>query len=241
MKSSVSDSECGYNRKGISRKEIANGYDKIADKIFMSDKFYQTCIKIAGKIEGNIIDIGCGQGFLLEKILKKFKINLAAGIDISPQLCSIAVNRIPNATILNLDAEDIDTKFNESLFDFVFMTEVLEHLLDPWKVLIKVSKILRPNGKLILTVPNRDWFGYEKYKVSRKVFQPVDDHFYKIGEIKKLLEQSNFQIEKIRGEEILFHSSGVVRKMDKVLLLLFPILNRKMKRLIILARNKKKV
>lgn len=224
----------------ITKKEIIDGYDKIADKIIMSDEFYNNCIKISGEIQGNIIDIGCGQGILLEKILKKFQITLAVGIDISPKLCSMASAKNPNATIFNLDAEDIDDKFSENSFDIVFMTEVLEHLLNPQKVLVKVSRILKPNGKLIITVPNHDWFLYEKYKVSREVFQPVDDHFYRVDEIRKLLEQNSFEIRKIRGDEVLFNSYKIFKRINAILLLLFPFLNKRMKRLIILAINKKK-
>lgn len=223
----------------ITNREITNGYDKIADKIYMSEKFYQTCINIAGKIHGDIIDIGCGQGFLLEKITKNYMVNSAVGIDISPKLCLISKARNPEATILNLSAEEIDNIFADNSFDFVFLTEVLEHLLFPDIVLTKVSNILKPTGKLILTVPNRDWIRYEKYKAKRRIFQPVDDHFYRFTEIIKLLKKSNFELEKILGEDMLFHSSGVKKRIDHILLLIFPQLNRKMKRLVIRARNKK--
>ena len=224
----------------ISKKEVAEGYDRIADEIIMSDSFYSSCIKILKReIQGKVLDIGCGQGILLEKLLNRFPVNHAVGIDISPKLCSIAASRNNQATISNLDAEDIDTGFSENYFDIIFMTEVLEHLLNPQKVLLKVSKILKNNGELVISVPNRDWFRYKKYNVTRKVFQPVDDHFYRLKEVQKLLEENCFEIKRIRGEETLIHSSGIFRRLDKILLLLFPILNRKMKRLIILAINKK--
>ena len=223
----------------ITKKEIIDGYSKIANRIFMSEEFYESCIKIAGKIQGNIIDIGCGQGRLLEKVLKKFRVNQAIGIDISPKLCALASARNPQASIFNLDAEEVDNKFSENSFDIVFMTEVLEHLLNPQKVLLKISRILKPGGKLIITVPNSDWFGYKKYKRSREIFQPVDDHFYKVDEVKRLLEQNNFRVEEIHGGDVLFNYSGILKFIDKILLLLFPVLSKRMKRLIILAINKK--
>lgn len=220
----------------VTKKEIRDGYDKIYDKIFMSDRFYQFCIKIVDKIQGDVLDIGCGQGFLIEKLLKKTKHNSVVGVDISPKLCSIASARNPKAIIFNSDAENLP--FTRNSFDIIFITEVLEHLLAPRKAISEISRVLKPKGKLVLTVPNRDWFLFKRYSISKKSFQPVDDRWYRVREIKKLLSQNGFKIIKIIGEGPLYFS-GVLKNIEPVVVFMFPYLNKKMKRLIILSENVK--
>lgn len=167
-----------------------NGYDKVKDRIFMSDRFYRSCIRTSGNVHGNVLDIGCGQGLLIKKILEKSNANFVVGIDISPKLCSISAIRNPTARIVNADAEN--NCFVQNSFNVIFMTEVLEHLLEPQKALLEVARILKYNGKLVLTVPNRDWLLFEKYKRSKESFQPVDDHWYRVNEIKLMLSRNHF-------------------------------------------------
>jgi 2-polyprenyl-3-methyl-5-hydroxy-6-metoxy-1,4-benzoquinol methylase len=43
-------------------------------------------------------------------------------------------------------------------FDWIFMVEVLEHLLDPQQELARIRRNLKPGGKLVITTPNaRGW------------------------------------------------------------------------------------
>lgn len=223
----------------ITKEEIARGYDAIADKVGVSLEFYDECLSIQKKYTGKILDVGCGRGLLLKKVRK-----LASpgseffGLDISPKLCEIARENNPGATIVCGDAENLP--FDENQFDIVFMTEALEHMLDFDKALTGVSRVLKPGGTFIVTVPNRDWARYEFYeRIRNKEFQPVDDHFFRFEEIKGYLERHDFKIMKIIGLDNLWYY-GWKHELERGLAFIFPALNKRMKRLLFKCENGKK-
>ncbi|MEO0293841.1 MAG: class I SAM-dependent methyltransferase [candidate division WOR-3 bacterium] len=96
--------------------------------------------------KGLIIDIGCGEGrYLKENII---------GADISIEKLKKAKKKRNLSLLINLDIEG-ELCFRDNSFDFVLFSEVLEHLRFPEKALKNIFNILKPSGKLLLTVPHR--------------------------------------------------------------------------------------
>lgn len=66
-----------------------------------------------------------------------------------------------NVTYTNIDQQKgVDVladagalPFQDSSFDIVICAEILEHIYDPSKVISEALRILRPNGRLLITVP----------------------------------------------------------------------------------------
>jgi len=58
----------------------------------------------------------------------------------------------------SIDDFDFEAKFpSDSMdhkFDVILALDVLEHLVDPWRVVRSISKLLTPEGVLIVSVPN---------------------------------------------------------------------------------------
>ena len=222
----------------VTKKDIMKGYDKIAHKIGMYKEFYPACVKLAGHINGNVLDVGCGQGSLIKEIISCFPYVSVFGCDISFELCRISAKKNPEAIIIQSDAENLS--FADGYFDFVFMTEVLEHLLNPAKALQEVSRVLEASGNFLLTVPNRDWLRYRAYKKARENYQPVDpvdDYWFNFDEVRSLLLANNFVIKKVKGEESLYFS-GRMKKIERIGIMLLPTLNKRMKRLMVLCEKR---
>lgn len=97
-----------------------------------------------------IADIGCGTGHLLLYISQNFKPLTLTGFEYVESALKIARNTLPSANFIYYDI------YEESIyqFDFIFCTEVLEHLLYPDKALKNLEKMLKPGGVLLLTIPN---------------------------------------------------------------------------------------
>jgi SAM-dependent methyltransferase len=65
--------------------------------------------------------------------------------------------------------------FESGSFDTVLLTDVLEHLPEPMKVMCEIARILRPSGKLILGVPffywlhevPHDYYRYTEFALQR--------------------------------------------------------------------------
>src|SRR3989338_8922792 len=61
-------SKITMDRSTITKEEIARGYDAIVDKVGVGGSFYDDCMAIHNRYEGSILDVGCGRGFLLQKL-----------------------------------------------------------------------------------------------------------------------------------------------------------------------------
>jgi ubiquinone/menaquinone biosynthesis C-methylase UbiE len=222
------------------KEEIAAGYDAIVDRIGIDNDFYTRVLDIQGKISGNVLDIGCGRGQLLT-LAKTYadKDTKFFGLDISPKLVEIAQKSNPNAEVVVGDAEKLP--YEDNKFDYVFMTECLEHLLDYQKALSEVSRVLKPEGVFVVTVPNRDWLQYDFYKpyIDKNEFQPVQDHYFTYQELRDLLKSCGFLIEKVKGTDNLFYY-GWKHKFEQVAAFFYPKLHKKMKRLIVKTNTIKK-
>ena len=105
-----------------------------------------------GKVEGEVLDIGCGNGII--------SINLGAagfnvvGVDVSDKAIEIAnkQNPFPNVSFEVLPAEKLEAYTKQ--YDIIVCSEVLEHLQDPSRLVEELTKNLKPSGILIVTVPN---------------------------------------------------------------------------------------
>jgi 2-polyprenyl-3-methyl-5-hydroxy-6-metoxy-1,4-benzoquinol methylase len=100
------------------------------------------------KKSGSILDIGCGEGLLLETVKDNFEIH---GIDISEYAVAITNKKLGRnvATCLNIEKNTIHGKY-----DVITAFDVLEHLHNPSDTIRKILDALRPEGVFIFTVPN---------------------------------------------------------------------------------------
>jgi len=134
---------------------------------------FRKVLKIATKSGGKyFLDIGCGDGSFTILLKEALKIQEAIGIEISPEAVSILKEKGIKAYQLDID-ENIFPFENDS-FDFVYCGEIIEHLFDPDHLLEEIHRILKPNGKCIVTTPNlAGWpnrlsllIGYQPYATS---------------------------------------------------------------------------
>lgn len=218
---------------------IAKGYDEIArDAMGMDNEFHDRCVGMHDVYTGKILDVGCGSGHLLQKISETVRQPVELyGLDISQKLCDIAQKKNPDAKIVQGDAEALP--YESNTFDVVFMTEALEHMLDYDKALSEVSRVLKPKGIFIVTVPNRDWASFDFYdKIRNKNKQPIDDHYFRIAEIKNHLHKNSFKILRYQGSDNLFYYAPY-HKYEQMIARIFPLLHFKMKRIIFKCLNEK--
>ncbi|MEW6305439.1 MAG: methyltransferase domain-containing protein [Verrucomicrobiota bacterium] len=222
----------------LTKAQVSEGYDQIADRLQMSPKFYRLCFRLMRphlKPGDTLVDLGCGQGRLLAEFAQGITGHFH-GLDISFKLTALAKTRLDEALIVQGDVERLP--WADAGFDAVLLTEVFEHLLAPQDALREIRRILKPQGHLLLTIPNRDWFRYESYQTERKRYQPVDDHWYSVSEVKEHLASAGFAVKRVRGAENLYFGGGLPRLLEKLALVVYPKLHERMKRALFVAQKK---
>lgn len=98
----------------------------------------------------NILEIGCGTGFVLSRIGAEFPAARLAGTEIFSAGLAVAAQRVPAATFYQMDARSIPFR---SEFDAVGAFDVLEHIESDDGVIAQVDAALAPGGHFFATVP----------------------------------------------------------------------------------------
>lgn len=172
--------EYGYDNYIKSHTEIANTSRR---RLKFIEKYIQ---------KGSLLDIGCATGvFLKEAQNRGWQVE---GVEISKYAWEYAT------TVYQLKVFNGTLKQKISLsniyYDVVTMWDYIEHVPNPVEEIREVSRILKKDGFLFLTTPDINsipakitrsrWLGFKKYIEHLYYFEFIT--------IKKLLEQSGFQI-----------------------------------------------
>lgn len=104
-------------------------------------------------LQGKILDFGCGIGALADICTDK----AYTGLDVDKESIEIARNRHPDLTFISNLPDD-------EQFDVITMLAVIEHIKEPAELLKKISAILKPKGKILITTPH-----------------PCIEHFHRLG------------------------------------------------------------
>jgi len=122
---------------------------------FLINNFLKTLLKEAGKLKPqSILDVGCGEGFTLQKLRENKIGKELVGIDFSDRAIQIGKKLHPH---ISLNPGTIyHIPFKADSFDLVICSEVLEHLEDPKKALLELQRVTKKN--CIISVPHEPWF-----------------------------------------------------------------------------------
>lgn len=102
----------------------------------------------------NILDVGCAQATLALKLAEKG--HSVTAVDLRPEFLEYAKTRWTEGDVEFLQGNvfeiDIDKKF-----DVIFANQIIEHLVYPEEFVKKLSLLLKPGGKIIMTTPNFEY------------------------------------------------------------------------------------
>lgn len=133
-----------------------------------------------------ILDIGCGTGKLMEELQPYGQIY---GIDASPRAVSFCRSRHLQRVYKTTFPRHRHLKHHR--FDVIICLDVLEHIRNDGLAIRTINQLLRPGGKLILTVPAYPWlFSY---------WDKISGHYrrYSTSQLQSLLSHAGFNIIKI--------------------------------------------
>jgi len=128
---------------------------------------------------GIILDAGCGRGVLLAGLESEYR--QLYGIDISLAAVNMARTLCQNANLLVADINRLPFKSNT--FDFIVCSDVTEHL-EGADYLREFYRVLKPNGSLLITVPNGK---------GRKAKMPGHVRFFSAKSFTRLLGGAGFE------------------------------------------------
>ena len=151
-----------------------------------------------------ILDVGCGDGSFGMEVKNQFRAEVW-GIEINKEVASVAAKRIDK--VLDGDVSTIIGQLPNSYFDCIFFNDILEHLVDPYKVLISIKHNLRPEGIVICSLPNVRYFFvlYDLLVKKQWIYQDVGVldkahlRFFTRSSIIDMFGALDYQVLKIEG------------------------------------------
>ncbi len=213
------------------RETIQDTYESPlpSKRYFYQDRF-RTVLKALGNPSGEVVaDVGCGLGIYTAK-LAEMKAKLIIALDISlPFLESarkLLLSRGLGSRVEFVLADAERLPFRSEAFDKVLCTEVLEHLVDPWKALKEIARVCVEGGILVATVPSAYSYAEAERNKRLKRLNRLREHLHKftLGSFKRFLEASGFKVLRVEGCFFYFPGfSTIFNRVPSLLPLLKPL------------------
>ena len=161
----------------------------------LTTTYINTIMPILNKLpkNSNILEIGCGNGFVLKAIYDLGFKNVC-GIEPSTD----AVNHSDPKIKKHIKADILKSNlFSPSIFDFIIFFQTFDHIPEPNKFLKECYNILKPNGKILS-------FNHNMNSLSSKIFgekSPIIDiehtFLYSPETIRTLFTNNKFHVQKV--------------------------------------------
>ena len=112
-------------------------------------------------IQSRVLDVGCGDGTLIEALIKQKNID-ARGIELEENKVKQCISK--GLSVIQGNAETELSQFPDKAFDFVILSQTLQAFYQPENVL---NELMRIGKKVIISIPN---FGYWQVRTSLLFF-----------------------------------------------------------------------
>ncbi|RYG18406.1 MAG: class I SAM-dependent methyltransferase [Chitinophagaceae bacterium] len=147
----------------------------------------------------SVLEIGCHTGYFSAVLSQKS--NTVTGVEIYEPALEKAKPYLKQAVLGNIEHEEVWNQVSQSTYDVILFMHVLEHLVAPEIILQKFKQLLKPNGIIIVCLPNiNNWhnrvdmlkgnFTYTEQGIMDKTHLK----FYNYFSARKLLEDAGLQV-----------------------------------------------
>lgn len=142
----------------------------------------------------SVLDYGCAHGHYPMNIHKALPKVTITGVDITQSNIDIANKWKEDEKADNVTFVCGQTEAVEGKFDVILIGEVLEHCIDPYKVVEDLMEHLNEGGKMVITVPYGAWEAMGYYKPENIGWRAHIHHFERQDLFEMFGDQHNYQI-----------------------------------------------
>src|SRR5690554_1643107 len=176
-----------YISHSNTRKGLINSVYQLVRRLMLKRKsnLVENSVKLR---QGRLLDVGAGTGYFLKEM--KSKGWAVDGIEKSPDARNFALEKF------NLQLKDAPElySFEDEKYNVITLWHVLEHIHKLNESMDAFYRLLKPGGKLIVAVPNRDSYDARHYKEYWAAWD-VPRHLWHFApfQMKKLGEKHGFR------------------------------------------------
>lgn len=179
----------------ITEGKIRDWYNKkhtvMREKAWRPYEAYPVFLKYLNVKPGkNLLDIGCGTGYLLRAANAK-KMN-TYGVDISDKAIEITKKESPNSVVFAGEGESLS--FESEKFNYITCLGALEHFLDMNKALQEMKRVAKRDARFLIMVPNVNNHFWKKSGKFGTAQQDINERLFSLQEWKNIFLKNGFKI-----------------------------------------------
>lgn len=184
-----------YKNKSLHNfNRIADGYDQSWDGKWSALMYEDVLQKIDERPFKSMLDVGCGTGNLLSRVIDQYDDVRVSGIDFSTNMLNVASEVLgSNVELVLGDAEQLPWPDNS--FDLLVCNSSFHHYPEPLTVLMEMRRVLKSDGRVIIADPW--WSRTIRFLINLYLRTPLnvegDVRIYSQQEYKWLLSKCGFQ------------------------------------------------
>lgn len=101
-----------------------------------------------------ILELGCAAGATIAHLKNLYPGLWAAGVELDEAAAKEARTHLDTVWQGTVEDTPWDSAIPKASLDAVLCLDILEHLVDPWAAVKRLSPLLAPGGRLIISIPN---------------------------------------------------------------------------------------
>ena len=169
---------------------LAPNYDQ-RWSFYVETSLQETINRLNIKPQERILDLGCGTGTLIEKLLQFVPEKNLVGLDASQEMLSVAKQKLPTSVDLHLGNAD-NLPFPSESFERIISTSSFHYFPNPSQAIREAKRVLKPNGCLVITDWCYDYLSCRILDVFLRLFNRAHFRTYKAKELQQLLQEEGF-------------------------------------------------
>lgn len=152
------------------------------------------------------LDIGCGTGSTGAYLKGKHPQTKVWGIEVNKAAAAIAAKRLDCVISRKFEEADLEGHgLKKGTLDLVLCADVLEHLYNPWEVMVGLKDYLSERGRIVISIPNIRFLpllddlarGYWRY-ADFGLLDITHLRFFTLKELKRFIAETGYALESLQ-------------------------------------------
>jgi SAM-dependent methyltransferase len=148
------------------------------------------------------VDVGCGTGVTGREAKRRFPSAVVDGFEFSPAAAAVAATHLDHVHQGNVEEMDFARLgYAPHSIDGLLLADVLEHLYNPWNLLVRLRPFLAPDAQIVASIPNaRNLILLNDLAGGKFTYEPAGlldvthIRFFTLNEIHKMFAETGYEV-----------------------------------------------
>jgi len=168
-----------------------------------------------------ILEVGTGSGSLAAAVKRRNPSTQYIGVEVTPEYVERSRSRCDRVYLENFESPSYKLLQEIPFQDYIVFCDVLEHFVDPWRVLDMLHATMKPGARIVASIPNTQHWSIQ-IRLNRGDWRYADSglldkthvRFFTRETIQEMFEQAGFSVTQMKPR--IFNFAQQERALDIV-------------------------